>query len=94
MRKILMASIIFGVSFVALRPATAQPGYVFPADEAPWCAVINLGPGGGDYWDCRYATLEACVPNVIAGNRGHCNMNPRFPGWSARSYAPRPRRHH
>lgn len=44
--------------------------------EAPWCAV--LGMGKGVYWDCQYATFEACRPNVLAGNRGWCNPNPYF----------------
>jgi hypothetical protein len=34
-------------------------------------------------WDCRYRTVEECVPNVIAGNRGFCNLNPYGPGPSA-----------
>jgi uncharacterized protein DUF3551 len=46
---------------------------------APWCAVINLGTGSV-YWDCQYQTLEACVPNVLAGNRGFCNPNPSYSG--------------
>jgi hypothetical protein len=33
------------------------------AYEAPWCAV--LGMGKGVYWDCQYATFEACRPNVL-----------------------------
>jgi hypothetical protein len=37
--------------------------------DAPWCAVINIGVGDVS-WDCRYRTVEECVPNVIAGNRG------------------------
>jgi hypothetical protein len=36
--------------------------------DAPWCAVINLGRDA--YWDCQYRTVEECVPNVLAGNRG------------------------
>jgi hypothetical protein len=42
--------------------------------DAPWCAVINVGKGV--VWDCQYRTVEECVPNVIAGNRGFCNLNP------------------
>lgn len=49
------------------------------ANEAPWCAFISLGPGSV-YEDCQYATFEACRPNVLAGNRGFCNMNPRWVG--------------
>jgi hypothetical protein len=46
--------------------------------DAPWCAVINIGQGTV-YWDCQYRTFEACYPNVLAGNRGFCNVNP-WPG--------------
>ena len=58
--------------------------------DAPWCAVINLGMGDV-YWDCSYRTVEECVPNVIAGNRGFCNLNPRGPGPA--SPAQPPKRH-
>ena len=45
--------------------------------DAPWCAVMNIGTGEM-YWDCQYQTFDACVPNVIAGNRGFCNVNPTY----------------
>jgi hypothetical protein len=45
--------------------------------EAPWCAVMNIGAGTVT-WDCEYATVEACTPNILAGNRGFCAINPRF----------------
>jgi hypothetical protein len=41
------------------------------SSDAPWCAVINLGMGDAR-WDCRYRTVEECVPNVVAGDRGSC----------------------
>ncbi len=48
------------------------------ASEAPpWCAVISLGDGNA-YWDCQYRSLEECIPNVLAGNRGFCNPNPAY----------------
>ena len=59
---------------------SSQAGY----GDAPWCAVINIG-AGDVYWDCRYRTFEACWPNVIAGNRGFCNVNPTY---SAAAAAP------
>jgi hypothetical protein len=31
--------------------------------DAPWCAVIQIGAGEG-FWDCRYRTVEECVPLV------------------------------
>ena len=46
----------------------------YPHGYAPWCAVIPLS--GDVYWDCQYRTVEECVPNVLAGNRGFCNLNP------------------
>ena len=42
--------------------------------DAPWCAVVNIGSGDIE-WDCEYGSIEACRPNVIAGNRGFCQLN-------------------
>jgi Protein of unknown function (DUF3551) len=50
--------------------------------NAPWCAVIELGTGDVQ-WDCEYRSVEECVPNVLAGNRGFCNVNPYWAGYSA-----------
>jgi hypothetical protein len=62
--------------------------------DAPWCAVIELGQGEV-YWDCQYRTIDACVPNVIAGNRGFCNVNPYGPGPGATATrTPHRTRHH
>jgi hypothetical protein len=61
---------VFALTSLVFGPLPAA------AYEAPWCAV--LGMGKGVYWDCQYATFEACRPNVLAGNRGWCNPNPYF----------------
>jgi hypothetical protein len=61
------------------------------AGHAPWCAVVNLGMGDVS-WDCRYRTVEECVPNVIAGNRGFCNLN--WPGAGAAASLKRHPEHH
>jgi hypothetical protein len=45
--------------------------------DAPWCSVINLQ--GDAYWNCQYRTAEECAPNVVAGDRGFCALNP-WPG--------------
>lgn len=66
---LLAAATGFGVA-----PAAAGAGGFY---EAPWCAVINLGFGDVQ-WDCEYRSIEECQPHVIAGNRGFCNINPRF----------------
>jgi hypothetical protein len=47
--------------------------------ENPWCAVIDYGDGGVT-WECNYRTFEECYPNVLAGNKGSCNLNPAGPG--------------
>jgi len=85
MRKILIAAVFVAAIFFDLRPAPAAAG------AAPWCAVITLG-NDDVYWDCQYATFEACRPNVLAGNRGFCNPNP---AWNpAAAVAPRKVRRH
>lgn len=45
--------------------------------HAPWCAVINIGTGSV-VWVCQYRSVEECMPNVLAGNRGFCNPNPWY----------------
>jgi Protein of unknown function (DUF3551) len=47
------------------------------AAEGPWCANIDIGTGNV-YADCQYYSFEACQPHVLAGNRGFCNLNPRW----------------
>lgn len=79
MRKLVLAAFAgAGVAVAGAQPAAA---YRVENHPAPWCAVISLGNGDA-YWDCRYASLEACRPNVLAGNRGFCNENPYAVGWN------------
>lgn len=72
-----MIRIVWAVAGAAallfLEIPSSQAGY----GDARWCAVINIGTGDV-YWDCHYRTFEACWPNVIAGNRGFCNVNPTY----------------
>ena len=69
-RRIIFAAVVVLASLTfSLQPATAS--------ETPWCAVISDG-----YWDCQYHSIEECRPNVLAGNRGFCNLNPRWTGWN------------
>jgi hypothetical protein len=62
--------------------------------DAPWCAVIDYGDGGVT-WECSYRTFEECYPNVIAGNKGSCNVNPAGQGPSTfpRAANPKHRKH-
>ena len=71
-----LAKLMFGVA--ALAAATSFGTWPSHASgNAPWCAVINIGVGSV-YWDCQYPTFEACyhLGNILAGNRGFCNLNP------------------
>jgi hypothetical protein len=60
----------------AMAAFEAPPAY---SAEGPWCAFINIGTGNV-YEDCQYYSIEACRSNVLAGNRGFCNINPRWVG--------------
>jgi len=71
MKHLIYAAIILAAAAFDLQPAQAQVGH------GRWCAVISVGTGAV-YWDCQYNTIEQCVPNVLAGNRGFCNYNPGF----------------
>jgi Protein of unknown function (DUF3551) len=75
MRIVLAAGV-----FIAALSFDARP---VKATEGPWCAFISLGTGGV-YEDCQYRSFEECRPNVLAGNRGFCNPNPRWVDGPAR----------
>ena len=87
MRRIISA-IVLTTAVLSFQPKPAQAG------EGPWCAFISTGTGSV-YEDCQYWSFEACRPNVLAGNRGFCNPNPRWQGEVAvtRKHA-RHRRHY
>jgi hypothetical protein len=71
--------------FAAAALTAAVISFDVPAGQAagwrenPWCAVIDYGDGGVT-WECNYRTFEECYPNVLAGNKGSCNLNPYGPG--------------
>ena len=70
-RICLVAIAGFAGAFFGLQPAQAY--------QAPWCAVIQLGPGS-NHWDCQYRSFEDCYRrgNILAGNRGFCNPSPYY----------------
>lgn len=70
-RLTIAAALAFAIMGFSPGPAAAR--------EAPWCAFRDVGFGTFTE-DCSYWSLEACVPEVIAGNRGFCNPNPRYKG--------------
>jgi hypothetical protein len=69
-RTILVAAAAASISF--------GPGHAEGA-QAPYCAVISLGPGSV-YWDCQYDSFEDCYRrgNILGGNRGFCNASPYY----------------
>jgi hypothetical protein len=89
MQKTAIRLLLAGAAFAAATCFEVPASYAY--GDAPWCAVIELGQGDV-YWDCEYRTIEECVPNVIAGNRGFCNLNPA-PGPTT-TYARPPRPHY
>ena len=68
-----MGVILIVATFLAAISITQRPAR---ASEAPWCAVTS--EGGEAHWECVYNSVEECAPNVLAGNRGFCNPNPRY----------------
>jgi hypothetical protein len=70
-------AVILGLTVLA--PAPAGAAFERARAQAPWCAVYSWG-WGDTRWDCSYPSLEACVPYILAGTRGFCNPNPRYPG--------------
>ena len=74
-----LAKLIFGGAALAVATlfgTSTSRAY----GDAPWCAVINIGKGAV-YQDCQYRSFEDCYRrgNILAGNRGFCNVNP-WPG--------------
>jgi hypothetical protein len=45
--------------------------------EGPWCATVFNGEGSVREI-CHFKTIEACIAEVVAGNRGQCGQNPRY----------------
>jgi hypothetical protein len=72
--RLLTAAAALAAATAAQIPASQAQTY----GDAPWCAVVDHGTGDV-VWDCEYQTIEQCQPQVIAGNRGSCNLNPRSP---------------
>jgi hypothetical protein len=63
------------------------------AAEAPWCAAINEGTGS-IYEDCQYSSFDDCYrrANILAGNRGFCNVSPYYATNAAEPSHPTKRR--
>ena len=82
--QLMLAAAALAAAFCFNVPASQAYG------DAPWCAVVSIG-AGEIVWDCHYYSVEECRPNVLAGNRGFCNMNPAWPGWYAPKHVMHPK---
>jgi hypothetical protein len=71
MRIALAAAAVVTAIFLSSRPSQAY--------EGPRCALTDIG-GGVMHENCSVRSFEMCVQEVIAGNRGFCNPNPRWQG--------------
>jgi hypothetical protein len=85
----LTAAIVTVAAAMCLQVSSSQAQYY---GDAPWCAVLEIGTGSVT-WHCYYRTVEECVPNVLAGNRGSCNLNPYFTASRGSATTARPARH-
>jgi hypothetical protein len=83
MRKTLL--VLFALAAVVLLDSRPSQAY-----EGRWCAVSSMGRGGV-MENCGFNSFEACRMDVIAGNRGFCRDNARWPGWYS-SYGAGPRK--
>ena len=77
MTKVMVRLTTVTAILAAVMCLQASSGYAQNYGDAPWCAVLQIGTGSVT-WHCYYRTVEECVPNVLAGNRGSCNLNPYF----------------
>ena len=79
------------VAAAALASVSVSPGHAESA-AAPYCAVIELGPGSV-YWDCQYSSFDDCYRrgNILAGNRGFCNPSPYYVAGYAEQKGKKPR---
>ena len=85
----LTAAIVTVAAAMCLQVSSSQAQYY---GDAPWCAVLQIGTGSVS-WHCYYRTVEECVPNVLAGNRGWCSLNPYFTASRAPAATAHPARH-
>ena len=73
MRALLLIAATTAVVLGDVRDGNAYYGY------GPWCAVQSIGHGTVTE-NCSMQSFEQCRLEVIAGNRGFCQANPRWAG--------------
>jgi hypothetical protein len=68
----LALAMLTGVALFGVHPAAAYY-------EGPWCAIVDIGPGSSTS-KCDFRDFESCRMEIIGGNGGFCNHNPRWTG--------------
>lgn len=92
MSKIFSALATVAAALLAATGVLVRSGQAQYYGDAPWCAVLQVGTGAV-VWHCYYRSAEECAPNVLAGNRGSCNLNPYWTGPRSAAAAAQPQRH-
>lgn len=77
MRRIATFAVLGGFAALAGSTLFDIPAAHARTGHARWCAIESIGPDEVTE-TCEYATIEACRPVVLAGNRGFCNENPGY----------------
>jgi hypothetical protein len=91
MRFVFLTAAVAALMLFDLRAGQAfYQGYYYDYYYGgPWCAVQSLGFSTVKE-DCSMRDFEQCRMETIAGNRGYCIPNPRWPG--TYGFAGQPRR--
>jgi len=94
-KTMLAKSTVAAIALAAVMSCQMPAAHAAAWRDNPWCAVIDYGDGGVT-WECNYRSVEECYPNVIAGNKGSCNLNPAGSQAAApaAAYYHKARKHH
>jgi hypothetical protein len=72
MQKVLLLIAAFtGASLIGAGSSRAY--------EGPWCAMEDTGTQSVSE-RCSFRDFESCRLEIVSGNRGYCNQNPRWSG--------------
>jgi hypothetical protein len=74
-----MRTILFMLAVLVATALGQRPGHAY--GDAPWCALMVVG-NDSVVERCEFWSIDTCRTEVISGNRGFCNPNPRFSGYS------------
>ena len=83
MRRMPFAIAASTAALLLLTPTDSRAEYsAYGAGR--YCAVFSNGTGSAKEV-CNYNDFESCRREIVSGNRGWCNDNPRWGGVGART---------